>query len=188
MADSEVRKYGCASGTSSIRRSGLVPISTPPSRTRKAIHALQLLHSRRYGEETLKVLNIQSLSNAGEIEQTKQRPVQSQMAELPSTEKLVKAGCRSGILPEMVKAGCSDVEFRNLLLDLVHTAWQEQKVPKEQADAMLIPIPKKGDLSSCNNWQGIAPLAVVGKVVAGVQKKSCPNPNVDLEVVTDVPT
>ena len=83
------------------------------------------------------------------------------MAELPSTEELVsavgklqkgKAGGRSGILPEMVKAGCDDVEFRNLLLDLVHTAWREQKVPKEWADAVLIPIPKKGDLSNCNNW------------------------------------
>ena len=33
---------------------------------------------------------------------------------------------------------------------------------------MLIPIPKKGDLSQCDNWIGIALLDVVGKVVARV--------------------
>ena len=33
---------------------------------------------------------------------------------------------------------------------------------------MLIPIPKKGDLSMCDNWRGIALLDVVGKVVAKV--------------------
>ena len=32
-------------------------------------------------------------------------------------------------------------------------------------DAELIPIPKKGDLSHCDNWRGIALLDVVGKVV-----------------------
>ena len=79
-----------------------------------------------------------------------------------------KTGGRSGILPDMVKAGCCDEDFLNLLLDLVHTAWLEQKVPIEWADAVLVPIPKKGDLSSCDNWRGIALLEVVGKVIARV--------------------
>ena len=39
---------------------------------------------------------------------------------------------------------------------------------KEWTDAVLTPIPKKGDLSNCNNWQGIALLEVVVKVVARV--------------------
>ena len=33
---------------------------------------------------------------------------------------------------------------------------------------MLIPIPKKGDLSEYDNWNGIYLLDVVGKVVAHV--------------------
>ena len=68
----------------------------------------------------------------------------------------------------MVKAGCCDEDFLNLLLNLVHTAWLEQKVAKEWPDAVLIPIPKKGDLTSCDNWRGIALLEVVGKVIARV--------------------
>ena len=33
---------------------------------------------------------------------------------------------------------------------------------------MLVPVPKKGDLSCCGNWRGISLLDVVGKVVARI--------------------
>ena len=38
--------------------------------------------------------------------------------------------------------------------------------PKEWVNAILIPIPKKGNLRSCDDWQGVALLEVVEKVVA----------------------
>ena len=38
---------------------------------------------------------------------------------------------------------------------------------------MLIPIPKKGGLSECDNWRGISPLDVVRKVVACGIKDGC---------------
>ena len=46
--------------------------------------------------------------------------------------------------------------------------WRERRVPSDWYDAVLVPIPKKGDLSKCDNWRGIALLDVVGKVVARV--------------------
>ena len=46
---------------------------------------------------------------------------QFEVAELEMTRQL--KGFR--ILPEMVKAGCCTEEFLTLLLDLVHTAWEE---------------------------------------------------------------
>ena len=55
-----------------------------------------------------------------------------------------------------------------MLLDVVETSWQERAVPKEWADATIVPIPKNGNLWSCDYWRGIALLEVVGKVVAGV--------------------
>ena len=79
-----------------------------------------------------------------------------------------KAGGNSSILPEMIKAVCCQRDFMTLLLDLVHTVWRERRVPRDWSDAILIPIPKKGDLSRCDNWHGIALLEVVGKVVARV--------------------
>ena len=130
----------------------------------------------RWRRHFSKVLNIQSHHNATEMEKTRQQPTKHQMAELPSREKLTdavgklrngKAAGKSGILPEMVKAGCCNDNLLNIMLDLVHKVWQ-QEVPKEWADAVLLPIPKKGDLGKCDNWWGVALLEVVGKVVAKV--------------------
>ena len=33
---------------------------------------------------------------------------------------------------------------------------------------MLVPIPKKGDLSNCDNWRDISLVDVVGKVIARI--------------------
>ena len=63
-----------------------------------------------------------------------------------------KAAGSSNILPEMVKAAYEEASFQTLLLDLVHTVWEERKVPCKWADATIIPIPKKGNLNLCDNW------------------------------------
>ena len=111
------------------------------------------------------------------MERVRQRPLRADLARKPSKRELKnalgkmkngKAGGSSGILPEMVKVACEDEEFLELLLALVHAVWEERRVLQEWADATLIPIPKKGNLSDCNNWRGIALLDVVGKVVARV--------------------
>ena len=39
---------------------------------------------------------------------------------------------------------------------------------KDWSDALLVPIPKKGDLGKCDNWRGIALLDTVGKVAARI--------------------
>ena len=51
----------------------------------------------------------------------------------------------------MMKAACSQGEFFNRLLELVHNVWREGHVPNDWRDAILVPIPKKGDLTSCDN-------------------------------------
>ena len=59
----------------------------------------------------------------------RQRPIRPEMEELPSITELCdaigklrngKAAGESGILPEMVKAACSQGEILNKLLELVH--------------------------------------------------------------------
>ena len=35
-------------------------------------------------------------------------------------------------------------------------------------DAEIVPIPKKGNLKLCDNWQGISLLDMVGKVFARI--------------------
>ncbi len=77
---------------------------------------------------------MRSQFEVAELEMTRQRPIRAEMAAKPTIEELAatlaklkngKAGGSSRILPEMVKAGCCTEEFLTLLLDLVHTAWEE---------------------------------------------------------------
>ena len=51
----------------------------------------------------------------------------------------------------MVKAGTDNFEFCDLIADLVGSVWKEERVPQEWVDAILIPVPKKGNLRCCDN-------------------------------------
>ena len=42
-------------------------------------------------------------------------------------------------------------------------------------DAILVPIPKKGDLTNCDNWRGICLLDIIGKVVARILQERLQN-------------
>ena len=52
----------------------------------------------------------------------------------------------------------------------MHDVWKEGRVVKEWADAIIVPIPKKGSLQHRDNWRGISLLGVVEKTVAGILK------------------
>ena len=56
-------------------------------------------------------------------------------------------------------------------LKLFNQVWQEQTIPHEWKDALIVPIPKKGDLSSCGNWRSISLLDVAEKVLAKTFQK-----------------
>ena len=123
------------------------------------------------------LLNIVSEIDMTELEQARQRPPRTEMADPPSSEEMEnaisklrtgKAAGKSGILPEMVKAACGNADFFNHLLELATIVWNGQQVPQDWVDAVLIPISKKGDLCNCGNWRGIALLDDVGKVVATI--------------------
>ena len=98
---------------------------------------------------------------------------------LPSAREVGKALGKlknekaSNILPEMLKAGRRDEGFVSMLTDLISTVWEERQVPNNWVDAILVPIPKKGNLHSSDSWRGIALLDVVGKLVAGLRRVGC---------------
>ena len=50
----------------------------------------------------------------------------------------------------------------------MHTIWEEGTVVEDWRNAQIVPIPKKGDLNVCDNWQGISLLDVVGKIFARI--------------------
>ena len=77
-----------------------------------------------------------------------------------------KAGGMSGLLPDVLK--CCGGPLLEYILKLFQTVWEERCVPSEWRDALLVPVPKKGDFSCCDNWRGVSFLDVMGKLFAGV--------------------
>ena len=69
--------------------------------------------------------------------------------------------------------GINNGEFCDLLTKLLRAVWKKQWVPQERVDAILIPIPKKGNLKCSDNWRGISLLEVIGKVQ--LSRTSCRN-------------
>ena len=125
-----------------------------------------------------KVLNVASSFDASVIEAVEQRELLSELDKPPEEDELEtalnsiksgKAGGKNGLTPELVKqVGCV---FDEHLMELFKEVWKEGKVPQDWADAVLVAIPKKGDLSLCDNWRGISLLDVVGKVFAQIMKQ-----------------
>ncbi|VDP84715.1 unnamed protein product [Schistosoma mattheei] len=59
----------------------------------------------------------------------------------------------------------SDIEVPTSMLYLLFkNIWEEEQVPMDWKEGHLIKIPKKGDLSKCENYRGITLLSVPGKV------------------------
>ena len=158
-------------------RRGLVPARLSTIRnTDDSLCTTEEQH-QRWREHFTGILNIQSPFNNIEVEKVRQRPPRQELAEIPTMEDLLeavnklkngKAGGKSGVLPEMLKAACGDNEVAEMLLKLLCRVWEEKTVPKDWVDAILVTIPKKGDLTKCDNWRGISLLDVVGKVIAGI--------------------
>ena len=120
----------------------------------------------RWREHFESVLNTISTFNEEVVSKQVQLPLREHMSEPPTEKEIMeaidhvkrnKAGGSSGIL--LKTCGANIIEY---IKDLFETVWHEG-VPQEWKDATLIPIPKKGDLSQCDNWRGISLLDVFGE-------------------------
>ena len=105
----------------------------------------------------------------------RQLPVRTDLDTTPTVDEVSKAiaalknkkaAGADGVHAELLKNGGADVEL--LLHRMIERCWCSGKVPKNWRDAVLIPLPKKGDLRACDNWRGIALLSVCGKVLAKI--------------------
>ncbi|VDP79064.1 unnamed protein product [Schistosoma curassoni] len=88
----------------------------------------------------------------------------------PTTEERVvvrqikngKAAGPDNIPAEALK---SDVEVTtSMLYPLFKKIWEDEQVPMDWKEGYLVKIPKKGDLSKCENYRGITLLSIPGKV------------------------
>ncbi|CAH8620146.1 unnamed protein product [Schistosoma rodhaini] len=76
----------------------------------------------------------------------------------------IKSGKTAG--PENIQAEAlkSDIEVTTNMLHLIKKIWEEEQRPTNWKEGYLIKIPKKGDLSKCENYRGISLLSVPGRV------------------------
>ena len=70
------------------------------------------------------------------------------------------------IAGELLKYGSETV--RNELTTLFNTICKKMSILKSWTRGTIVKLPKKGDLSNCNNWRGITLLSIPGKVFCSV--------------------
>jgi hypothetical protein len=77
-----------------------------------------------------------------------------------------KAPGPDNITAELLQA---DMEITvNILHKLLYKIWNIEQVPEEWKTGLLVKIPKKGDLSRCENWRGIALICAASKILTRV--------------------
>lgn len=80
--------------------------------------------------------------------------------------KSSKAVGPDSIPPEALKA---DIQTStDMLHPLLDKIWEQERVPEEWKKGQLVKLPKKGKLSSCNNWRGIMLLSIPWKVLTKI--------------------
>ena len=56
-------------------------------------------------------------------------------------------------------------------MKLFTCVWDSRSISQDWKDVLLIPLPRKEDLSLSDNWHGINLIQVVGKVFAKIQRR-----------------
>ena len=74
-----------------------------------------------------------------------------------------KSGGVDNIPPEVIKA--MDNISANALHHIINRIWNEEQIPDDWRKGLLAKLPKKGDLSLCNNWKGITLLSIPSKIL-----------------------
>ncbi|VDP86580.1 unnamed protein product [Schistosoma mattheei] len=87
------------------------------------------------------------------------------MKEISMAVRQIKSGKAAG--PDNIPAKTlkADVAVTTKILHILfNKIWDEEQVPTNRKEGLLIKIPKKRDLSKCDNYSGITILSIPGKV------------------------
>ena len=69
----------------------------------------------------------------------------------------------------MLKA---DVETSaEVLTDFFHSIWASETIPEDWARGLIVKLPKKGNLNTCDNWRGAANDSRLREEQAGFRKR-----------------
>ena len=93
-------------------------------------------------------------------------PSREEVDEAISQLKRNKAPGVDNITAELLKDGGENL--RDWLLHICKMIWESEVAPKEWSKGIILPLPKKGDLSFCSNYRGITLLDIAGKVFSTI--------------------
>ena len=95
-----------------------------------------------------------------------QPPTREEIMKATAQLKSNKAAGPDGIPPEVLKldTGLTADMFQQLFEKI----WETGKFPNDWKEEHLLKLPKKGDLSNCNNYRGITLLSIPGKIFSRI--------------------
>ena len=118
-----------------------------------------------------KVLNVQSVVEGNVVEELEDRSeVEITQVTREEVEQAVrklqncKAAGEDEIVAELLKNG-GDAMI-DWLLEILQEVWKTKQVPSEWKKAVLVPLHKKKDRKTCDNYRSISLLSVPGKVLS----------------------
>jgi hypothetical protein len=91
------------------------------------------------------------------------------MQEVDKALRRLKTGKSPGIddiPPEALIHGGPDLKQR--LLSLLRIAWEQNAIPQDWKDAVVVPLYKKGSKTDCGNYRGISLLSIAGKLLTSI--------------------
>ena len=93
-------------------------------------------------------------------------PTKAEVSKDIKSLKSGKAAGPDGIPPEALMA---DIQTSTEMIHpLLMKIWESEQIPEEWKKGYLVKLPKKGDLSSYNNWQGIMLLFIPSKILTRI--------------------
>ena len=126
----------------------------------------------RWKEHFHSLLNSTPIANPPEIEEGEEMDIDLtpiRKEEIVSAIRKMKNGKSEGpdsIPPEVLKANANATA--DILIELLQEAWDKEDIPNDWRTGYIIKLPKKGNLSECQNWRGIQLLSVPSKIYARV--------------------
>ena len=92
-----------------------------------------------------------------------QNTLHTEVEETISRIKRNKSPGTDEITTEMIQAGGEQLVRQ--IYWLCNKAWSERTIPEEWSKSILVPVPKKGDLSQCENYRTIFLINHKGKIL-----------------------
>jgi len=129
----------------------------------------------RWRHYFLIVLNVHSSIQEEAVNSVVQFTVRDHLDDVPSCEEVqlaidhlknCKAAGESGLLLKLLMCGGSVIVEK--LVELFDSMWRDGCAVRDWCNALIVQIPKKGNLKVCDNWRGISLLEVVGKILGRV--------------------